>query len=59
MDSLELRAKTIENKIAELMRKLKIGFLSQNFDLARADLKNHFQISTIDSLVSPCIGALI
>ena len=59
MDSLELRATTVENKIAEFMQKLKIGFLSQNFDLARADLKNHFQIGTIGSLASPCIGALI
>ena len=59
MHSLEMRAKTVENKIAEFLRKLKNRLLSPNFDLARADLKNHFQISTIGSLASPCIGALI
>ena len=38
---------------------MKNQLLSPNFDLARADLKNHFQISTIGSRASPDIGALI
>ena len=40
-------------------KNVKNSFLSPNFDLARADLKNPFQISTMGSLGSQCIGALI